>query len=349
MDSVPNPAIYANRRFLVLGCGSIGRRHVQNLLNLGVKDVIAFDVDPGRRQEVAATLGIATVADLETAWEQRADACLIAAPTSLHVPLALDAARHGCHLFIEKPLSHSWAGVSELLGWVEQKNLVTLVGCNMRFHPGLRQVKALLEGRAIGRVIAARVEVGQYLPDWHPEEDYRQSYSARRELGGGIILDAIHEIDYIRWLIGEVADTVCMAGKLSRLEIDSEDTAALLLRFTCGALGEIHLDYIQRAYSRTCQIIGEEGTIHWDYLAGQVRWYSAHTRAWQYCASPAGWQTNQMYVDEIGHFLACLAGEQQAELDIREGAKVLRIALAAKQSAAGQSWIELEQPHGAAA
>ena len=346
---MPNPATHTNRRFLVLGCGSIGRRHMKNLLALGVKDVIAFDVDVARRQAAAVTLGIASVASLQAAWEQRPEVCLIAAPTSLHVPLALDAARHGCHLFIEKPLSHSWAGVQELLGWVEQKNLITLVGCNMRFHPGLRQVKALLEKQAIGRIIAARVEVGQYLPDWHPEEDYRQSYSARRELGGGIILDAIHEIDYIRWLIGEVADAVCMAGKLSRLEIDSEDTAALLLRFACGAVGEIHLDYIQRAYSRTCQIIGEEGTIHWDYLAGQVRWYSAHTRAWQFCASPAGWQTNQMYVDEISHFLACLAGVERAELDIREGAKVLRIALAAKQSAAQQSWIELEHPSDAGA
>ena len=92
----------------------------------------------------------------------------------------------------------------------------------------------------------------------------------QRELGDGAILDAIHEIDYIRWLLGEVAGTTCVAGKLSQLEIDTEDVAAILLRFETGAVEEIDLDYIQRAYRRTCQIIGEEGTLHWDYTAGEV-------------------------------------------------------------------------------
>jgi predicted dehydrogenase len=266
---------------------------------------------------------------------------VIAAPSSLHVPLALEAARHDCHLLIEKPLSHTWEGVQDLLDLVQQHGLTTLVGCNLRFHPGLRMVQRLLTDRTIGRIIAARVEVGQYLPDWHPEEDYRQGYSARRELGGGIILDAIHEIDYSRWLLGEVTSAVCMADKLSHLDIDTEDTAALLLRFASGAVGEIHLDYIQRAYSRTCQIIGEEGTIFWDYAAGQVRHYSAQSKSWEFHSNPDNWQPNQMYLDEMRHFLACLAGEEEPELNVNEAAKVLRIALAAKESAQLQTWIEL--------
>jgi predicted dehydrogenase len=183
--------------------------------------------------------------------------------------------------------------------------------------------------------------VGHYLPDWHPWEDYRQSYSARADLGGGVILDAIHEIDYIRWLLGQVAGVFCLADKLSGLEIDTEDSAALLLRFENGAIGEIHLDYIQRAYSRTCQIICEEGTIRWDYMAAQVRWYSAHKKTWQYFDTPASWEANEMYLDEMRHFFNCLARRATPEQDVFEAAQVLTLALAAKASALKPRWIEL--------
>jgi predicted dehydrogenase len=257
------------------------------------------------------------------------------------VAVALEAARRHCHLFIEKPLSNSWTDVEQLLAAIKQRDLITLVGCNMRFHPGLMVVKKLLDQQAVGHVVSARVEFGQYLPDWHPSEDYRQSYSARRDLGGGVILDVIHEIDYIRWLLGEVAGASCVAGKLSRLEIDTEDTAAILLRFESGTLAEIHLDYVQRVYRRTCQIIGEQGTIHWDFSAGHVRWYLPNAKKPKVFGNPRGWNSDQMYVDEMKHYLHCLAGEEKPALDAFEAARVLQIALAAKESAREYRWIEL--------
>jgi predicted dehydrogenase len=328
-------------RFLVIGCGSIGKRHIGNLRKLGVIDMLAFDLRADRRNDVAATFGIQTVAALETAWSHDPQVVLVAVPTSLHIPIALEAAFRRCHLFIEKPLSNSHTGIDRLQRAVKQNELTTLVGCNLRFHPGLSTVKRLINDGAVGHVIAARVEVGQYLPDWHPWEDYRKSYSARGVLGGGVILDAIHEIDYIRWLIGEVAGTTCFAGKLSQLEIETEDTAAILLRFENGTVGEVHVDYVQRAYSRTCQIIGEEGTLHWDYTAGTVRWFSAQTKEWKTYSNPAGWEPNQMYLEEMKHFLGCLAGEEQPAQDVFEAARVLQIALAAKESARQQQWIDL--------
>jgi predicted dehydrogenase len=281
------------------------------------------------------------MASFAETWERMPDAVVIAAPTALHLSLALEAAQRGVHLFIEKPLASGWDGVESLITLANDKNLVSLVGCNLRFHPGLLRIKRLLGKQAVGRITAARIAVGQYLPDWHPWEDYRQSYSARAELGGGVILDAIHEIDYGRWLLGEVKGVFCLAGKLSDLEIDTEDSAALLLRFAGGALGEIHLDYVQRDYHRTCQIIGDEGTIHWDYTTGQVRWFSAHNKTWQCVDNPVGWEANQMYVDEMRHFINCLVRRTQPEQDLSEAARVLRIALAAKASAQSRRWIEL--------
>jgi predicted dehydrogenase len=329
-------------RLLVAGCGSIGKRHIENLVAAKAGEVEAFDVRADRAEEVRARFGIDVFTDLESAFARRPDVAFITAPTSFHLPLALRAAASGCHLFIEKPLSHTTEGIAQLLETVRRQGLITLVGCNLRFHPGLRVVKRLLDEGAVGRVVAIRAEVGQYLPDWHPLEDYRLGYSARRDLGGGIILDAIHEIDYVRWLLGPVRSVACFAGKLSRLEVETEDTAAVLLRLASGAVGEVHLDYVQRVYSRTCQVVGDEGTIRWDYSSGNARVYRATSRVWETFPNPPGWKPNQMYVDELNHFLRCLAGHERPTLDVYDAAGVLDVALAAKASSKSARVITFE-------
>ena len=334
-------------RVAVVGCGSIGKRHIRNLLELKVGHVVGVDPRPERRRDVAAALGIDTVSALAGVPPGAVDVAVITAPTSLHVPLALQAARRGCHLFIEKPLADDAAGLGELMAAVAGNDLVTLVGCNMRFHFGPRTIKALLDDGAVGRVIAARAEFGQYLPDWHPWEDYRLGYSARRELGGGIVLDAIHEIDYLRWMLGEVDTVACFGGKLSALEIDTEDVAAMLLRFASGAIGEIHVDYVQRVATRQCRIIGEEGTLQWDASTGEVRHYSAARAGWATFRPAASFDVNDMYVAEMEHFLACLERRECAQQDVAEGVRVLEVALAAKRSAATGQAVRLGGCHGA--
>ncbi len=330
-----------NDLVLVIGCGSIGRRHIGNLKAAGVKNILAFDVRDDRRREAARRFGVETSDDLKKAFDADPRVCFITAPTASHLRLASAAARRGADLFIEKPLSHDYKGIEDFLRTVRRKRLTTLVGCNMRFHPALAMIKTFLDKRVVGRVLSARVEMGQYLPDWHPQEDYRRGYSARRASGGGIILDAIHELDYIRWMLGPVASVSCFAGKLSRLQIETEDTAAILLKFASGAVGEVHVDYVQRAYSRSCQIIGEEGTIRWDWSSGEVRLYRAANKKWKSFPIPAGWDVNRMYSDELKHFLLCLKGKEKPALDVLEAAKVLGVALAAKQSAAAGRVVRL--------
>ena len=339
-----DPSRTGSRRVLVIGCGSIGTRHLKNLVTLGVEEIVACDTRPDRLGEVKAQFKVDTVDDVAQAWAYRPHAVVIATPPSLHVPLALDAAERGCHLFIEKPLSDQLDDALErLLAIVQERKLVTLVGCNMRFHPTLRAVKQLCGERAVGHIVAARVEMGHALPEWHPWEDYRTGYSARRGLGGGVILDAIHELDYIRWLLGEVVAVSAYAGKLSQLEIETEDVAAILLRFANGAIGEVHLDYVQRVYSRTCQIIGEEGTIRWDYGTGETRWYTAASRTWQTISNPSRWDPNEMYLDEMRHFLRCLAHEEDPVVDVRDAARTLDVALAAKTSSETGAAVECRQ------
>jgi len=320
-------------KFLVIGCGSIGQRHIRNLLSLQAGDILVVDLDEHRLDQVPRRGNVKTFKRLSDVWAEHPDVAFITTPTSLHLPIALEAAHHSCDLFIEKPLSHTMDGVDQLLDVVKSKKLVTLVGCNMRFHPGLARIRKLLDEKTIGHVVATRVEMGQYLPDYHPLEDYRQSYSARQELGGGIILDAIHELDYLRWMFGEVEEVFCYAGHLTHLEIDTEDVAAILLRFVNEAIGEVHLDYIQRSYRRSCDLIGEEGTITWEYSTGQVKMYLPSVGSWTVFDQSPDWEPNEMYLDETRHFLRCLAGDENPTLDVFEGKRVLEIALAAKASA----------------
>jgi predicted dehydrogenase len=258
---------------------------------------------------------------------------VIATPTFLHLQQAIEVASCGFDLFIEKPLSHTSTGISELLRLVEQRSVVSMVGCNMRFHPGPSKVRELLQLGKLGRIVSARIHAGSYLPGWRPNTDYRTNYAAQEETGGGCILDCIHEIDLARWYLGDVREVLCAAGHLSSLEIATEDVAALVCRHTSGALSEIHLDYVQRTYERGCQIAGENGSVFWDFREKQVRWYDAALDAWTVYAQPATWQLNQMYLDEMGHFLDCVRKRNTTALPVSEAAAVMEIAFAAKTSA----------------
>jgi len=321
-------------RFLVIGCGSIGTRHARNLLAVGQTQVFAYDTSSERRDEISRELGVATVDHLAAGWDMSPDVAIIATPTSSHLPLALEATRRRCHFFVEKPLSDSLEDVTELVAAVADAGLVSLVGCNMRFHPGVRALKNLVDSGMLGAILSAHFEVGQYLPDWRPSIDYRTTYSAQRELGGGIILDAIHELDYATWLLGDVSDVACFADHLSGLEIDTEDVASILLRFGNGTIAEVHLDYVQRAYSRSCKLVGELGTARWDYNKPELDLYLADDGEWTSVHLFDEWDPNTMYLDELRHFLRCLDGEEEPLVDVKTGARSLSLAVAAKRASA---------------
>lgn len=330
-------------KFLVIGCGSIGERHIRNLQSLSAGEILVYDIDIKRLAFIGEECQVRTYVNLDEALNHQVDALIICVPPALHISFALKAVEYGAHLFIEKPISHNLEGVDALIEGAKAQDLITLVGYNLRFHPGLRLVKQFLNEGRIGKVLSARVEAGQYLPDWHPWQDYREMYTAKKEMGGGIILDGSHGLDYVRWLLGEVREVSCFAGKLSSLEVETEDTAEILLMFDSGSIASVHLDFVQRAYSRSCKLIGEEGTIIWDYTEGRVRWYSAKTCKWQYFTDPEGWEPNQMYVDELAHFLHCLTGEEEPVLDVFEAKKVLSIALAAKTAAESKCIVRLRE------
>lgn len=328
-------------RIVVVGCGSIGKRHLRNLKTIQGTHLVGVDSREDRRREVESQLGISTCATLADALKTRTDAVLVATPPRWHIPIAWEAVRAGCHIFIEKPLSHTLDNVEELVWDVETRGLVGFVGSNWKFHPSFQKMKLLLEKGAIGRVTSARCQFGQYLPDWHPWEDYRETYSARRDLGGGILLDS-HEFDYVTWFLGPVQSLACMADRVSALEIDTEDTAAVMLKFASGAIGEMHLDYTQRAYQRNFEFFGEEGTIWWDIRERSVKLFEAgRGGTWTIFDEPAAYDLNAMYVDEVRHFLDCIDRQAAPLTDLRQGLRVLKLILAAKQSSAARTVVDI--------
>lgn len=321
-------------RVLVLGCGSIGRRHVRNLLALKVPHITAFDPAPEVLARARQDSGVETVDSLGLAWEREPYAVVISAPTQAHVSLALEAAERGCHLFIEKPLSHSRGGLDRLMAEVDRQGLVTMVGCNMRFHPGPACVKELLQEGTIGEILWARLETGSFLPRWRSAPDYRESYSASPKWGGAI-LDCIHEIDLALWFFGP-AKVVGAAHLPARsIGLETDGLAEILLRHDSGVLSSIHLNFIQRDVRRRYQIIGGEGTLDWDLMENRGRLFGPEGEPRREYCGPEGWEMNRMYLDELRHFLQALRAKRTTVNPVTQAAAALEIALTVREKGFG--------------
>jgi predicted dehydrogenase len=320
-------------RALVIGAGSIGARHLRNLQILGVGPLAVVEPDPVRRQTVANE-GFSSFRDLREGLAWGPDFAVIASPTAQHLAQALEAAQSGCHLFIEKPLSHSLHGVAELMALTARCGLITLVGCNMRFHPGPATVHRLLQAQAIGTVLSARVQTGSYLPRWRAGQDYRHSYSAD-PLHGGAILDCIHEIDLALWYFGPARLLASAVRPATSLGLATDGLAELLLEHDSGCLASVHLNFVQRDYHRTCQIIGTNGTIDWDFGERRVRLHGADGGLLQVIEEPAGSPVNRMYLDEMEHFVESLRQGRPTMNPLDGGVAALRLALQARAGTSG--------------
>lgn len=328
-------------RFLICGLGSIGRRHLRNLQVLDQDDIVLLRTGKSTLPEDELA-GLPVERDLDKALERwHPEAVIVSNPTSLHLDIATPAAKYGCHLLLEKPISHSLEGIDEFLRAVQHGESKVLIGFQFRFHLGLRAVKRLLEDDEIGQPISAHVHWGEYLPDWHPWEDYQVGYSARKDLGGGVVHTLSHPFDYLRWLLGEVSDVSAELGIMGDLDIEVEDTAKVTLIFEQGPLASVHLDYNQRPASHWLEIIGSKGTIRWDDKDGAARWWSSVKGSWQQIEVPMGFERNVMFLEEMRHFTEVVSGDLLPLCTIEDGIRALEIALAAHQSAASGNRIHI--------
>jgi predicted dehydrogenase len=319
-------------KYLIAGLGSIGRRHMRNLIALGEKNIVLYRTHKTTlpEDELAA---YPQETDLQVALQKhKPDAVIVSNPTSLHLDVAIPAAEAGCAILLEKPISHSVARLDQLELAVEKSGSKVLVAFQFRFHPGLVRAKQLISDGEIGRIISAHVHFGEYLPAWHPWEDYRKGYAARADMGGGVVLTQCHSLDYLPWLVGKVESAWGLTAKLSDLEVDTEDTAKIGLRFEGGALGSLHLDYNQQPPAHHFEIIGTKGSLQWNLSDGATRIYRVEKKDWDVYPLPAGWERNVMFMEQMKHFVAVVCGKAEPSCSLEDGIRIMKLISAVHES-----------------
>jgi predicted dehydrogenase len=249
----------------------------------------------------------------------------------------------GCAILLEKPISDSLDRLDILQQTAQKSGSKILVGFQFRYHPTINNARELIQANAIGKVLTVHAHWGEYLPQWHPWEDYRQSYAAHADLGGGVIRTLTHPFDYLRYIVGEVESLWSFHGHVSPLELDVEDVAEIGLRFSNGAIGGVHLNYVQRPPRHTLEIVGTQGTLRWDNADGvlQLQKLPAPFASFsdfppapviEIFSPPNSFERNQLFVSQMRHFIETTQGESEPVCTLEDGIMALRLALAARQS-----------------
>lgn len=317
-------------KVLVVGYGSVGKRHIENLSMLKNIEII---VCTKRKNDKFLKQNKCTIYNkLTDCVKDNPNFAIITNETRFHIKTALFLAKNNIHLFIEKPISDSLTKLNELLTIIKKKELIVLVGCNFRFHPSLELMRNMILKGDLGRVISAKVENGSFLPNWHPYENYQNSYAARNDLGGGVVLTCIHEIDYLYWFFGNISEVFSITGKFSDLKINSEDLSTIILKFKNNIIAEAHLDYFQQPSARNCKIIGTKGSLIWNMESNSVKFYDIKNKKWIEKLKQKNYDLNKTYIRELNHIIECIEGKSQPINDLSDGIYTLKIALAIKKS-----------------
>jgi predicted dehydrogenase len=251
-----------------VGTGAAGRRHLETLRALGVDDLVAVNEHrPGPPLEVDGA-SVVTVHSFADALGGGLDAVVIANPTSMHASYAERAVLADVPVLCEKPLAADAASAERVRAAAAARAVPVAVCCQFRFHEQLVELREQLRDGGLGRVVDVDATQGEHLADYHPDEDYRTSYAARAELGGGVLLTQVHLVDLVHWLVGPFVRAYAVGGRRTNLELDVEDSASFVLETASGVAVRGHLDYFRRPRRFTVDVTGTEGNASWDYYAG---------------------------------------------------------------------------------
>lgn len=312
-------------KIAIAGLGSIGRRHLKNLLAFGEREIILFRSHLSTMPDDELR-GFPVVTSVEAMLEHKPVAVIVSNPTSLHLDVAIPAAEFGCHLLLEKPISHSLERVQDLQAAVKRGGGSVFVGFQFRFHPTLKVAANMIINGELGRVVSAHSHWGEYLPNWHPWEDYRGGYAAREDLGGGVVLTLCHPFDYLSWILGKPELAWANTETRGDLGIAVDDFADAVLRFPCGVFGSVHLDYLQKSAIHNLEIIGSEAVLRWEGNSGMLHIRRYDNNDAKSFAPPDGFERNNMFLDEMRHFLSVARSECDPICTLDDGINALEIA-----------------------
>jgi predicted dehydrogenase len=321
-------------RVLIVGLGSSGRRHLK-LANEYLPNAEIRVFRPKRSNQVAKIdLEILTSEEAVVAFAPTI--AILANPSPFHIDIANLLAKIGTHMLIEKPLSDSSSGVIEFLSLCEKNNIVVCVGYNLRFLPSLMVFQQYLSQDIVGQVLSVHSVAGQYLPSWRPTIDYRESVSAQKILGGGVLLELSHELDYLQWIFGEIEWVSATLSKQSNLEIDVEDMARITMGINPKDSGHqvicsLDIDFFRKDHTRQCLAIGEKGTLRWDGISGKVDINNSTSNGWKTLFTDVT-KIDLTYKAEWEYFLQCVSEDQPPKVGAIDGLRVLEVIEAARQS-----------------
>lgn len=312
-------------KFLFCGLGSIGRRHLKILKNEGEHTFIAFR--SGKSTLKSNDEIDEEIENLNDITNKKIDAALITNPTSLHITTAIEIAKHGIPMFIEKPLGKDLDNISELENLVQEKNIPVLMGYNFIYHPAIESIKELIKEEKIGKIISAKAQFGTFMPGWHPYEDHKNSYAANSSMGGGVVLTSIHEQNYLTHFFGEVTNVMAMEGGGNVTGIDAEECVEILLKHESGVVSNIHLNFFQKPYYRNCQIIGTEGTIFWDFMKPVIKILSKDKTDIINLGTDPMELLEKSYTNQMGHFIEVAERKCEPRVTLQSGIKDMHVAL----------------------
>jgi|TARA_B110000438_G_scaffold300360_1_gene352578 predicted dehydrogenase len=336
---------------LVIGCGSIGRRHINNLKNLGVKNLSVFDKDKKLLDDVSKKYSIKKFDNLQTALSFKPDFSVICTFPKSHIQIANQCLKYNSNILIEKPLSSDLKGITTMLNNAKSKNLKVAVGYNLRFDKGLILLKQQIQKKLIGKPISIMSKFGHNIQFWRPGTDYKNHYILQK--GSGIILDGSHEYDYLRWLFEDEIETVyCQTQKNCNIKTETESFASMILKFKKGLVANVNIDYLRPTYQRGCYILGEKGSLRWEYNLTKSAWsnYSQKVNSkitLQLISKSSNTifnnkvQVNDMYVSEMKNFIESILLNKKPSIDGLDGLTTLEIGIASLKSAKKNQIIKL--------
>jgi len=322
--------------YLIIGLGSIGRRHLGNLRKIDrqAKIIVLRHKSINKNTKDINTVEVNSIED---ALSYKPTVAIIASPAVFHIKQSLALLQCGIHLFIEKPLSHNLNGIESLQRIAKEKSLVVMVGYVLRFSLALNKVKSLLESGVLGSIVNVSAHCGQYLPDWRPGFNYRKTVSAKKELGGGVLLELSHEFDYLRWLFGDVDSVMSSVTNTNSLEIDTEDKVDALLRFDQGLIGAVHLNFLEKKANRVLRINGFNGSISCDLINGKIGINTTDNIE----VIDLSEEGSDMYLEELSSFLNCVKFKRTPLVTLDDGVQAVKVVEAIKQSSNNKQWVKV--------
>lgn len=323
-------------KFLVIGLGSMGKRRIRNLQYLKKKDIIGWDLKVNRRKECEDKYKIKTYENINEALTKKPDAIIISTPPNHHLEYQLLATKNKIHFFCEAGIFTN--GIADLIKMIKKQKIIAAPSATWRFNDSIKKIRELVKKEKIGNIVAFTYHMGQYLPDWHPWENISKFYVGKRKTSATREMVPF-ELEWLTWIFGDINKISCMKDKISNLKVNIDDVYQLIFQFKSGIIGHLLVDVISRSPTRIIRVVGEKGTIYWDWMEDIVRLYDSNKGKWFEFEEKKGFKENgyaakeNMYIGEIDNFINAINGKEKYIYSLEEDLKILSLLEAAEESA----------------